>query len=102
DDPAQSLTADMMKQAGLTAELININANDLVLLAYIQRDQPQTVTDIMEALAAIQAQGPTFGAGISTLIDSLDELHLAYQQAQQAYDYSFVHGTNAIIAYETI
>ncbi len=100
----ESLSRIIGDHPELTAELISLSATELALLVFIYDHSVETSADIMRTLEAMRLSlgTVTFGAGIGSVVDSVEAIHHSYQEAMQAYKYSYVRGREAIILYEDI
>ncbi|MBO9608817.1 MAG: helix-turn-helix domain-containing protein [Paenibacillaceae bacterium] len=95
----------ILEQSGLVAEIVNLSASDMALLVFIyDNGTEQAIESIEKALLSLSAANDvvSFGAGIGSVVPSVEEIHRSYQEALQALKYSFVRGKNAVIRFDEI
>ncbi|MDF2649740.1 MAG: hypothetical protein K0Q73_5545 [Paenibacillus sp.] len=92
------------EQAGLKAELVSMSATELALLVFIYDNEMEDAGVVSEVLETMRPslQGIVMGAGIGSVVKSVETIHQSYQEAVQAYKYSYVYGKEAIIMYDDI
>ncbi|MFC0329068.1 helix-turn-helix domain-containing protein [Paenibacillus sepulcri] len=90
-------------QPGLSAELVSLSATEMALLVFMYDDSPtsRAVADTLEAMRTSLGSIP-FGAGIGSVVHSVEAIHHSYLEAVEAYKYSYIRGRDAIIRYEEI
>ncbi|MDF2648717.1 MAG: hypothetical protein K0Q73_4522 [Paenibacillus sp.] len=103
-DYSEQLGQYVGEHLGLPAEIIILSPHELAVLIFIYDNSTHTVSTTARAFASLPplAGNLPFGAGIGTVVDSIEAIHRSYQEAMQAYKYSFVRGKDAIILYEDI
>ncbi|GGD53506.1 helix-turn-helix domain-containing protein [Paenibacillus nasutitermitis] len=98
------LTRMVSEQTGLAAELVSLSATEMALLLFIYDQQKDTFDIVVESLEAMRdfPGAVPFGAGIGTVVESVEAIHHSYQEAMQAYKYCYIRGKDAIIRFEEI
>jgi two-component system response regulator YesN len=94
------------RQAGARRyDVVYLTTEEAAVIYYIHANEAAAELPIREELqqfAAESEQTLTFGAAIGTIVHSIDEIPISYQYALHAYRYRFIHGPDAIIAYDEI
>lgn len=103
-DGIEQLSRNVSEHLGLAAEIVSLSPHELVVLIFIYGNPEEAASMIAKAFASIppSTSDLPFGAGVGTVVDSVEAIHRSYQEAMQAYKYSFVRGKDAIIMYEDI
>lgn len=103
-DNDEQLHRLILEQSGLTAEIVHLSAHEMAVLVFIYGDKTQAAVSIGDALAALATADTAvpFGAGIGSVVDSVEDIQRSYQEALQAYKYSFVRGKHAVILFDDI
>lgn len=89
---------------GISAELVSLSATELALLIFIFKEGLQAKEAVEAAVAMIRASSEDrpFGAGIGSVVDSIEGIHRSYLEGRQAYKYTFVYGREEVILHDDI
>ncbi|RXZ83239.1 AraC family transcriptional regulator [Paenibacillaceae bacterium] len=105
-EPGESehLAGLLGKQTELIGEFVPLSAREQALLVFIYDPSIAPVQLLMKALQSMQltADRIAFGAGIGSVVDSVDAIYQSYQEAVQAHKYCYVRGRDAIVTFEDI
>lgn len=86
-------------------EIVCLNLREAAIIFFF--DSRDTVDDELIAADLVQVQEVIsdeirFGAAIGSVVQSLEEIPISYQLAQQAYRYCFIYGQEAIVQHSKI
>ncbi|MBD0382955.1 helix-turn-helix domain-containing protein [Paenibacillus sedimenti] len=89
----------------ISYEIVCLNAKEAAIICffdpYVEVDDEAIAEDLIRVKEVIY-EDIRIGAAIGTLVQSLEEIPISYQLAQQAYRYRFLYGQEAIVQHSKI
>lgn len=96
----------MLIQHSVSCELLCMNADEIVILFYLHKDEAYAATETIRAhielVKPLFSEEVGFSCGYGQHVQSEEDIHISYKQALQALKYTFIYGMNATISFEQI
>lgn len=86
-------------------ELVCLNPQEAAIIYFLDSNganEDETIAAHLDRIKEEVREEFHFGAAIGTLVQSLEEIPISYQLAQQAYRYRFMYGPEAIVLHSKI
>lgn len=94
----------MGRSDGYAAESVSLSATEFAILLFIYDDYLNLADAVDCVVQHIREAGAdaVFGAGVGSIVDSVEAINLSYNEAKEAYKYTYIQGKEAVIYYEAI